>query len=511
MKTKILNIPLNRVEGDLALNLEVEDGVVTNAWSSGLMYRGFENILVGRAALDGLVITPRICGICSTAHLMAAASALDKISGIAIPDNARRIRNLSLMVEHLQSDIRQAFLLFAPDLANPFYQDRPWYDGAVRRYAPLRGQVAVETIRETKKILEIIAIFGGQWPHSSFMVPGGVVSQPASGALMQCVYLLKGYKRWYEERILGCTLEHWSEVRSVQDLEKWLSSDNHDASEVGFFLRVARELGWDCIGRGRGYFLSVGSLDLPDETAVQPFAANNSQLIPSGFAVGTNVESFDHQKVAEHVAYSWFIGEDGGQHPFDGATKPYATGREDRRYSWAKAPRYRNLPAETGPLAEMIISGNPLFADLFREQGASVLVRQLARMTRPATLLPAMETWLNELLTHKGAHYQEPGKIVDGEGVGLIQAARGALGHWVKIKDEKITHYQIITPTAWNGSPRDTAETRGPWEEALIGISVRDPENPLEVAHIIRSFDPCLVCTVHTFDRRPRQSYKFTF
>jgi hydrogenase large subunit len=162
MKTKIVNIPLNRVEGDLALNLEVEDGAVTNAWSSGLMYRGFENILVGRSALDGLVITPRICGICSTAHLMAAAAALDQIAGAVVPDNARRIRNIAQMVENIQSDMRQAFLLFMPDLSHAFYQDQPWHSEAARRYAPLRGQLALETIRETKKILEIIAIFGGQ-------------------------------------------------------------------------------------------------------------------------------------------------------------------------------------------------------------------------------------------------------------------------------------------------------------------------------------------------------------
>jgi len=509
MKTKILNIPLNRVEGDLAINLEVEDGAITNAWSLGLMYRGFENILVGRGALDGLVITPRICGICSTAHLLAAAVALDKISHANVPDNAHRIRNISLMVEHIQSDMRHAFLLFSPDLANPFYQDRLWYEETVRRYTPLTGQAAVETIRETKKVLEIIAIFGGQWPHSSFMVPGGVVSQPGSGALMQAHYLLQGFRHWYEERVLGCTIERWNEVRSARDLETWLSSNDHASCEVGLFLCVARELGWDHIGRGPSNFLSVGSLDLPTDTAVQPFVANNPQLIPAGFAIGTKVEPFNQQNVAEHVAYSWFKGGEGGQHPFVGETKPYATGQEDRRYSWAKAPRYRNLPAETGPLAEMVISGHPLFTDLVNEQGANVLVRQLARMTRPAKMIPVMETWLNELMKHNGPHYQEPLQIADGEGIGLIEAPRGALGHWVKIKNEKITHYQIITPTAWNGSPRDTTEARGPWEEALIGAPVHDHENPLEVGYIVRSFDPCLVCTVHAFDRRQGQTYHF--
>ena len=511
-QSKILNVPLNRVEGDLELRVEAQDNAVTNAWSSGLMYRGFENILVGRGAMDGLVITPRICGICSTSHLMAAASALDKVANVVAPDNALRIRNLSLMVEHIQSDMRHAFLLFAPDLANPAYRNLGWHQDAVRRYEPLKGQAAVETIRETKRVLEIVAILGGQWPHSSFMVPGGVVSQPDENSLMQCLYLLQAYRRWYEERVLGCSIERWSEVRSARDLETWMGAEDHRASELGFILRVAYDLGWDHLGRGKGHFLSFGSLDLPTQTAVQPFVKGGSQLVPAGFAVGTQVESFDQQHIAEHTAYSWFEGNEGGLHPFVGQTKPYATGQEGERYSWAKAPRYRDIPAETGPLAEMIISGDPLFTDLYRQQGASLLARQLARMTRPATFFPAMETWLRELLKNKGARYQDPGKITDGEGAGLIEAARGALGHWVKIQDGKIVQYQIITPTAWNGSPRDNAGVRGPWEEALIGVPVHDPENPVEVGHVIRSFDACLVCTVHTFDRRNvRAPLKFKF
>ena len=512
MTTQLLNIPLNRVEGDLTLDLEIEDGVVTNAWSAGLMYRGFENLLVGRAALDGLVITPRICGICSTAHLMAAACALDMASGASVPDHARRIRNLALMAELLQSDIRQAFLLFAADLAQEYYQDQPWHAEAVRRYAPLRGQTVIETIRESKKILEVIAIFGGQWPHSSFMVPGGVISQPAGGALMDCLFLVQGYRRWYEQCVLGCRLERWNEVGSAQDLAAWLvESPAHGASEVGFFLQVGKQLDWDRLGRGRENFLSVGSLDLPAETSVRSLAAGSAQLIPAGFVSAGRLEAFDQQAIREHSAYSWFKGPQNGLHPFEGLTQPYATGQEDRRYSWAKAPRYRDLPAETGPLAERIVSADPLFTSLLREQGASVLVRQLARLARPALLLPVMETWLNELIRQKGLHYREAPKIINGEGFGLIEATRGALGHWVKIKDEKIASYQIITPTAWNGSPRDAFDARGPWEEALIGAPLRDPENPLEVGHIVRSFDPCLVCTVHTYDRRPRRARSFSF
>ena len=148
------------------------------------MYRGFENLLLGRAPLDSLVITPRICGICSTAHLVAAVRALEALCGIIPPHNARRARYLTLMVEHIQSDMRHAFLTFAPEFANLAYQKQPFFEEALRRYQPLQGRIAIETIGQTRQILEIIAILGGQWPHSPFMVPGGITLAPKSAEAM---------------------------------------------------------------------------------------------------------------------------------------------------------------------------------------------------------------------------------------------------------------------------------------------------------------------------------------
>jgi len=161
------------------------------------------------------------------------------------------------------------------------------------------------------------------------------------------------------------------------------------------------------------------------------------------------------------------------------------------------------MPAETGPLAEAVIAGHPLFADLVRRHGPSALVRQLARLVRPVELMPVMETWLSEA-AEDVTFYNSPGEISDGEGCGLIEATRGALGHWVRIEGGVIRHYQIITPTAWNASPRDGGGTRGPIEEALIGTPVQDLSNPVELGHVVRSFDPCLVCTVHTIQRGRR-------
>ena len=498
---KLLNIPVNRVEGDLEVQIEVEDGQVADVRSSGTMFRGFEKILVGRGALDGLVITPRICGICGTAHLTAAAKALDMIASAQVPDGAKKIRNLALMVEHVQSDMRHGFLMFTADFVNPAHQDHPLFEEAVRRYEPLKGETVLEVIRETKKVLEIVAILGGQWPHSSYMVPGGIVSVPSDSELLQCSHLLTRYRTWYERRILGCSLERWIGVRNLADLDAWLDeSEQHRDSDLGFYLRFAREAGFEEFGKGHGNFISFGSLDMPEGTEVECFGEGDT-LVPAGFAVGTRVLSFDQEKVAEYVTHSWYRDYEGGKHPFEGETEPHAIGQEGEKYSWAKAPRYDRSPAETGPLAEMIIAENPLFTDLVDRSGPNVFVRELARLVRPTTLMPAMEIWFKELLQGQNTFYVEPATIDSGEGFGLTQASRGALGHWVKISGGRIVHYQVITPTAWNASPRDMYEVRGPWEEALIGTRLTDPGNPVEVGHVIRSFDACLVCTVHAFSK----------
>ena len=504
-RKKMKIYPLNRVEGDLEVFVEIENGVVTEARSAGIMYRGFENILVGRAPLDGLVLTPRICGICSTSHLKAAAKALDMFFKVKVPDNAKRVRNVTLIAEKMQNDFRHAFLLFMSDFTNPEHKNHSLYSEAVERYKPLKGETAIQTIQETKKVLEIIAILGGQWPHSSFMVPGGVVCIPSAHEISNCLFLLSNFRQWYERRVLGCTIERWLEVRKKSDINVWLDeTDSHANSDLGFFIRFGREAGLDKLGKGHGNFISFGSMDMPENTAIKSHN-NDGSFLPSGFTYNSRGRTFNQEKITEDLSHSWFSDE-GAKHPFDGVTTPYASGSEGGRYSWAKAPRYDGMPAETGPLAEMVMATDPLILDMVREDGPNVYLRELARLVRTAFLIPVMEQWLKETASCKEEFYCDHGKAENGDGYGLVEAPRGALGHWVKIGEEKIESYQIITPTAWNASPRDANGVRGPWEEALIGTEIKDLDNPVELDHIIRSFDPCLVCTVHTINlkKRPR-------
>ena len=262
-------LPLNRVEGDIQIHFELDGNHrVIDARSVGTLYRGIENLMTGRAPLDSLVITPRICGICTTAHLNAASKALDMAFSVRVPDNAQRLRNVTSLVEHVQNDLRHFFLLFMPDCTGTHYKDHPMHGEAVRRFQVLKGESTIQIVQETKKIIEIIAILGGQWPHSSFMVPGGVVSVPSSSDVVQCRHILRNFRKWYERRVLGCTIARWQEVLSQKDLTAWLAeSSQHQQSELGFFIQFALSAGLDRLGRGCDTFISCGGPELPSANA----------------------------------------------------------------------------------------------------------------------------------------------------------------------------------------------------------------------------------------------------
>lgn len=489
---KTIQIPLNRVEGDLEVKVTIDNGVVTDAWMIGTMYRGIEKMMADRAALDGLVITPRVCGICSSSHLLAAARALENISDSAVSYNGQLIRHLVLAAEKLQNDVRHVTLMFSADLANKRYKTKSLYEEAVKRYQPYKGKSVIEVIQASKKIPEVIAILGGQWPHSSFIVPGGITSGPSGADLRQCKMILDGFRRWYETQVLGGSIEKWLQIQSPEELDRWLEKKNHAKGDLGFLIRCGKEYGLDTIGIGHDAYLAVPEHGLP--------GIATGGAVSGGVTVNGKVLEFSQKEVSEQIRYSYYLDTGKGGHPMDTTTRPAAPDKSNK-YSWCKAPRYDGHPVETGPLAELLINENPLFKELVRQRGSSVLVRELARLTRPARLLPLMEEWFNDI-DLKAPFYRSPGDFIDGEGFGLVQAPRGFLGHWLQISDGRIEHYQIISPTTWNASPRDNQDVRGPIEEALIGTPVRDAKNPVEVGHVVRSFDLCMVCSVHAVSKK---------
>lgn len=506
MTRRTLDIEVNRVEGDLAIEVDLEDGQVVDARCVGTLFRGFEQILIGRSAFDALVIAPRVCGICSTAHLYASAMALEHAWQIDVPPLATRVRDLGLMTETLQSDLRQSFLFFTVDLVHPRYAGHPLAERVGEAFAPFTGKLHLETIEHTKKLLEIVALYGGQWPHSSWIVPGGVTGRPDELKRVASEAILDSVTRWFEGAVIGGPLDDWLALQSAADLERWL--DARAGSGLALLTRVARDIGLAASGQGTAGHLSFGSIFLADER--QPSQGRRPCRLPAGTAAasGEDAAELDPDVITEHVRHAWYADQPGGRQPREGRTVPNYPGSAEK-YSWVKAPRYRGQVMQTGALSQLVAARDALTLALLRESGDTTWLRQFARLHRAARLLAEMRRQLHELRAGNGQPWivpVAPGYAADGDGMGLLEAARGALGHWVSIRDGKIARYQIISPTTWNASPRDDDGRPGHWEQTLIGTRVADPEDAIEVGHIVRSHDPCFVCAVHVTDIRRRKA-----
>ena len=499
MAKRTITMEMNRVEGDLEIRLEVDGQTVTNAWCVGTMYRGYEQILVGRDPQDALVITPRICGICSTSQLYAATSALEVAYQSPVAPNGTRIRNLCLMAESVMSDARHTFLMFAPDLCNQAYREHALYDQVLTLFEPpFKGSVARQTVHHTKQILGIVIAFGGQWPHSTYMAPGGVTCSLNKLKLVQCLAALESYIGWYEKAVLGCSSGRWLSLKTADDFFHWLEqSEAHRESAVGLYARFGRSIGLHRTGQGTPNLLSSGCYYDPEKW--QPPFSERDCLQPAGFynAETGAVERFSHLEIAEHVRYSWFVDPGGGRHPWEGETRPnyQPTGEQ---YSFAKASRYKDCVVQLGPLSDLVIARDPLITSFFETEGPNTWLRQLTRFHRPVSVLQQMRHTIEELLGNLGEPaFVKSEPVMDADGYSLVNASRGSLGHWVRIREGKIANYQVITPTSWNGSPRDSSGRRGHWEESFIGLEIKDLDNPTELFHVVRSHDACLVCTVH--------------
>jgi uptake hydrogenase large subunit len=509
--------PLGRVEGDLDLRVTVEDGVVTKAWTEAGMFRGFEMILKGKDPQAGLIVTPRICGICGGSHLYKSAYALDTAWRTELPRNALLVRNIAQGCETLQSVPRWFYALFAIDLTNRRYAKAKGYDEAVRRFAPLVGESYERGVTLSGKPVEVYAIYGGQWPHSSFMIPGGVMCGPTLTDVTRSIAILEEWKHnWLESQFLGCSLDRWLENKTWDDVMAWVNeNDAQFNSDMGFFIRFGLEVGLDTFGAGHGNFLAMGTYLHHEKYNRPTIDGRNAALISrSGiYAKGQHYE-FDQANVREDHSHAFYEGS-ALLHPFEGRTEPIdpALGKKQGKYTWAKAPRYEipglgALPLEVGPLARQVVAGkpgeewqdtDPLFTNIINTKGPSVLVRALARLHEEAKLYKNVRSWLDQIDLHD-RFYTKPVEHESGRGFGATEAARGALADWIVLEKGKIANYQVITPTAWNIGPRDSQDVNGPMEQAYVGATIQDPTDPVELGHVARSFDSCLVCTVHAYD-----------
>jgi hydrogenase large subunit len=502
---KITIDPLTRIEGHLKIEVTVENGEVKEARSSGTLFRGFELVLKDRDPYDAAHLTQRICGVCPTAHAMASCLNLDSAFGIAdkIPENGRVIRNLIQGANYIMSHILHFYHLAALDyvdvtkvadydgndaslmavkdfitravnagdmaMLGPFY---PRYEGDYR--LPKDVDIAavahyVQALDMRRKAQEMSAIFSGRMPHSVGIVPGGVTESPTVDKIADFLWKLQ-------------ELRHFIDTVYIPDVIA-VAEVYSDYFEIG-------------VGCGNLYSQGVFDLEV-SETDL----AKRQRLLYQGTTSATDLthNPLDPSDIAEDVESSWYSSPS-GLNPSEGETEPDPYKSE--AYSWAKAPRYEGKVHEVGPLARMVVTyagGEPtvqgLVNDTLAHFGAgpaalfSVLGRHAARALEAKFVADKMPEWLLELKPGEpvAAEFETPD---DATGMGLWEAPRGSVAHWINIKNGKIANYQCVNPTTWNVSPRDSQGQPGPIEQALTGTKIADESNPFEIVRIVRSFDP---------------------
>ncbi len=483
MSRKIVG-PFNRVEGDLEVQLDIHDHVVDKAWVVSPMYRGFEQMLHGKVPNDAMSYVPRICGICSVAQSVAAAGALADAQGVSMPANGELAVNLILANENLADHLTHFYMFFMPDFARQTYSNEPWHAVIADRFTAMKGSAAKQMLPARAQFMHLMGILAGKWPHTLAIQPGGVTRSIKAEEKIRILNILYQFRTFLEQTLFGDSLERVASLASADALHTWMQEDKHHNSDFGLFLGIAESLQLHTLGRSTDRFMSYGV-----------YPANGKPLFAKGLWEGGQLHNLNTNAIREDVSHSWMKNYGEARHPFEGETQPDPEMKDG--YSWCKAPRLDGHVVEVGALARQLVNGHPLIRELVGQSGGNVRNRVIARLLELALVTMEMETWI------KAVRPNEPfcnlvSMPDEAEGVGLMEAARGSLGHWLKVKHGRILNYQIIAPTTWNFSPRDLHEQPGALEQALVGATIRPGETtPVAVQHIVRSFDPCMVCTVH--------------
>jgi hydrogenase large subunit len=560
MAQRIVIDPITRIEGHLRIEAEIKDGKITDVYSSGTMVRGIEKIVQGRDPRDVWAFVGRVCGVCTTVHSLASVRSVENALGINVPANAELVRNIMFAAQYMHDHVVHFYHLHAldwVDVVSALKADPKatseiaqsishWPKSSPGYFSDLQkrlgafvesGQLGIfangywghpayklpaeinligvahylEALEWQKEIVKVHTIFGGKNPHPNYLVGGmacsiGIDDASAINAerLSLVEKLLKDAKTFIEQVY-------------IPDL-----------------LAVAPYyLDWGAIGGGLGNFMAYG--DLP----TNGYNDRNNLKFPSGVILNNDlskvleVDPTDDSEIKEFIHRSWYeysVGDNEGLHPWKGETEIKYTGPKppydyldvDKKYSFLKTPRWKGHAMEVGPLARVLV-GYARGREDFKE----VVDSTLAKLNVPATALfstlgrTAARGLESVLVAQWGIEFfdQLIANIRNGdrrmadttmfdpktwpqhaEGVGMMEAPRGALAHWIVIEDGKTKNYQLVVPSTWNASPRDPEGKMSAYESSLMGTPIADPEQPVEILRTIHSFDPCLACAVHLYD-----------
>ena len=557
--TRIVVDPVTRIEGHLRIEAQVEDGFVRDAWSSSTMFRGIEIILKGRDPRDAWAFAQRICGVCTTVHAITSIRAVENAIGATPPPNAELVRNLVMSAQLVQDHVIHFYHLHALDWvdivsalsADPEATSRlaesisEWPKTSPRYFAGVKKRL--QTLADSGRLGPFANAY---WGHPAYKLPPEANLMAVAHYLEALdwqrdfikIHAILGGKNPHPQSFLvgGMAVpvdpneQSSINMTTIEQLRGLIRQARTLVSQVYIpdVLAVAPSyLDWAGYGATAGNYLVYGEYP---ETA----DPSGPKVLPGGVIRGGDlgrIEAVDLSKINEYVTHSWYDyggGDQAGLHPSKGETSPNYTGPAppyqhldvEGKYSWLKAPRYDGLPMEVGPLARTLVaygSGQPKVTALVDHVlgalgvGAAALQSTLGRIAARAietqVIVDKMEDWVDELAANMGAGDL---RICDNDkwdpstwpeecsGAGFHEAPRGALGHWVHIRRGVIENYQCVVPSTWNAGPRGPGQEPGPYEQAIVGTPVADPEQPLEILRTVHSFDPCMACGVHVLDSR---------
>ncbi|NVZ11009.1 nickel-dependent hydrogenase large subunit [Allochromatium humboldtianum] len=572
MSERIVVDPITRIEGHLRIEAQMDGANIAQAYSSGTMVRGIETILKGRDPRDAWAFVQRICGVCTLVHGIASVRAVEDALRIELPLNAQLIRNLMIGAQYIHDHVMHFYHLHALDWvdvvsalsADPratselaqsisawpksspgYFADTQkriktfvesgqlgifangYWGHPAYRLPPEANLMAVahylEALAWQRDTAKFHAIFGGKNPHPNFVV-GGVPSPidlDSDSAL--------NAKRLAEVRNLIQSMRTFVDQVYVPDT----------LAIAGFYKD------WGERGEGLGNFLCYG--DLPTGASLDPATF----LFPRGVILDRDLSTIHEVdleatgEIQEFVNHSWYeysVGNDRGLHPYEGQTNleydrrggvapPYKQLDVSDGYSWLKAPRWKGRSVEVGPLARVLMlyaTGHDQARELVDSTLSrlelpvdvlySTLGRTAARTLESKILVDAMQGWYDGLIANVKAGdtrtfnetLWEPSSWPSrAQGVGIMEAPRGALGHWIVIEDGRIANYQAVVPSTWNAGPRDGRGQAGAYEAALQdNHQLVDVKQPIEILRTIHSFDPCIACAVHLADPESGESFQ---
>ncbi|MGA8941361.1 MAG: nickel-dependent hydrogenase large subunit [Thermoactinomyces sp.] len=565
MANRIVVDPVTRIEGHLRIEADIQNGKIAKAYSSGTAVRGIELIVRDRDPRDVWAYVQRICGVCTSSHALASIRTVEDALDIKVPKNANLIRNIMNETLFLHDHVVHFYHLHAfdwVDVVNALKADpnetskiaqsiSDWPKSSPGYFAEVQNKV--------KKVVESgqLGIFAnGYWGHKEYKLPPEVNLLAVAHYLEALdwqkeivkIHTIFGGKNPHPHYVVGgmatpldINSDNGIHAERLMHVSQLIDQANEFVNKVYIpdLLAIGSYYKDWLHGGGLNNYLVYGDFPTGDIRDVNTYRMPRGVILNGDMSKVHDLDLFDSNQIQEFIDHSYYTYDGkptGGRHPFEGETTlnytgpkpPYSQLNVNEKYSWIKAPRWKEQPMETGPLARIMVgyaSGQKEIVDLVNDTLKKLNVPLKAlHSALGRTVARGLETILTgrwarndmDLLlanvksgdsnTFNRSKWEPETWPKNAKGAGWMEAPRGSLAHWIEIEDQKVKDYQAVVPTTWNASPMDHKGNGGAYEASLQNTPVADPNQPLEILRIVHSFDPCLACAVHLTDLKSQET-----